>query len=542
VRCGDRLPRTVRKPRQSRGGQARDLTEGGFTLIELIIVSLVLPLIIGTMTLALMSVFSQQTSTASRISGSSDAQVVSTNFETDVQDASGIVAPTGGAPTGQNPSTCGTGTEVISLGSGTLQGGFYPTEISYVEVAQGSGYVLIRNVCQGSNMTTPTSSSTVSFDVATGQTASVTCDSTLTSALANNTAYTALSVSALPAAVAAGDQIKVGSGASQQTFTAAATGAGATTLNVSSLTTSAAQAVGSSVVDTSWASNNCGATSGWISASNVTGVTFAVTEPSTGSGTTAYPYTLVALPRASSPPNPSTTVANPTATSCGFATLGTGTYASSLCFVDFTSYNAAKAAGPGCQDMAASIPGTSYTMSFCLSVSGGPVGPASFPTWTNAFLGNYIGGQPFYTGVPGNPALYQTDQGTTTTVTVTDIQVQSTNGTPATGWELVTGDAETTDAGESITWTSNQILNLLPNTPTSQVGDACSDPTSPDGLTGVNLTTNAGSLTVECASSESVSSPRTGTVMLGADTPTTLTVTLVGTGLQAMFLGLLLSS
>jgi hypothetical protein len=519
----------------------RDPTDGGFTLIELIIVSLVLPLIIGAITMALISVFSLQTSTTSRISGSADAQVVSSNFETDVQSASQIVAPpVGGAPTGQSPPTCGSGTEVLSLESGTPQGGVYPTEISYVFVAQSSGDALVRNVCQGGNTSTPASSSTVSYDVASTQTAAVTCDATLTTALATNTAYTSLSVSALPAAVASGDQITVGTGG--QTFTATAAGAGATTLNVQSQTPSAALAVGSPVVDTSWALSNCGAQTGWLSAANVTGVTFAVTEPSNGTGTSPYLYKLVALPRSSSPPNPSTTVANPTATSCGFATAGTGTYASSLCFVDFTSYNAAKAAGPGCQDMSASIPGTSYTMSFCISVSGGPVGPASFPTWTNAFLGNNIGGQDFYTGVPGNPALYQTNQGTTTTVTISDIQVESTNGTPATGWELVTGDAETTDAGESITWTSNQILNLLPNTPTSQVGDACSDPTSPDGLTGVNLATNVGSLTVECASSESVSSPRTGTVMLGAAAPTTLTVTLVGTGLEAVFLGLLLPS
>ena len=57
---------------------------------------------------------------------------------------------------------------------------------------------------------------------------------------------------------------------------------------------------------------------------------------------------------------------------------------------------------------------------------------------------------------------------------------------------LVTGDAESTDAGESMTWTSDKPLSLIPNSPTSAIGNACAAPVSPDGLTGVGKTT------VEC--------------------------------------------
>jgi hypothetical protein len=159
-------------------------------------------------------------------------------------------------------------------------------------------------------------------------------------------------------------------------------------------------------------------------------------------------------------------------------------------------------------------------------------------------------GQPFYTNVPGDPAIYQTASGTTT-VTVSDVKVTNGNGTPMTGWSLVTGDAETTDAGESITWTSDQPFSLLPNSPGDPVGlnvsspsesGACSAPTSPDGLTPQSLLTGGTSLTVEGASSVSTSNPRTGTVMLEAPAPTTLTDTLVGTGLEGVFIGLLLPS
>ncbi len=179
--------------------------------------------------------------------------------------------------------------------------------------------------------------------------------------------------------------------------------------------------------------------------------------------------------------------------------------------------------------MSAGITNTSFTLTFCLNVQSvatssgsavtGPLGTnagyngvsaVSFPTYPEAFLGN----NGFYTVASSqHPALYQAGfrYRKTTTVTITNIEVSDTNdGTPATGWELVTGDAETTDAGESMTWSTdnpNTPLNLLPNTPTSPIGDACSNPVSPSGLTGVNITTYVGSQTVGCASSTSDTPP-----------------------------------
>ena len=133
---------------------------------------------------------------------------------------------------------------------------------------------------------------------------------------------------------------------------------------------------------------------------------------------------------------------------------------------------------------------------------------------------------------PEIPAFYQTQEGSTSVVSITNIQVLDSNGKPATGWGIVTGDAESTDQGESMTWTSDQALNLIPNSPASPIGNACAAPVSPDGLTGVGTTT------VTC--SATVSSDKTGTVMLEASQPSSLTVQMVGTGLEAMFIGLLL--
>ena len=277
---------------------------------------------------------------------------------------------------------------------------------------------------------------------------------------------------------------------------------------------------------------NSSAQSGWVQAQSVTGVNFVVTEPQSN-----YNYTLDAVPNAtlSSGTLGSASTTKPN-TSCGFATAGPGTYASTLCFVDFTSYSQTKATSAGGESFAAAVTGTPFTITFTLNESGGTLTGASFPTYTNvpvseAFLGN----NGFYTGVPNDGALYQTTSGTTSVVSISNIQVLDSQGNPATDWELVTGDAESTDSGESITWVSDQDLNLIPNSPTSPVGNACN---SVPPTTNSTYLTGLGTTTVKC--SATLSSDKTGTVMLDALTPKTLTVTLVGAGLQAMFLGLLL--
>jgi surface adhesin CshA-like protein len=164
-----------------------------------------------------------------------------------------------------------------------------------------------------------------------------------------------------------------------------------------------------------------------------------------------------------------------------------------------------------------------------------PLPPSASPPTSEAFLGN----NGFYTGVSGNPGLYTIDQGSTATINITNIQVLNSNGVAATSWELVTGDSESTDAGESITWTSNQVLSLLPNSASSPIGNACESvgqyappAYNPNFLTGIGTTT------VTC--SANTSRDHTGTVMLEATTPSNLTVTLNGSGLQATFLGVLL--
>jgi hypothetical protein len=524
-------------------------SDGGFTLIELLIVTLVLPLIIGAVAVALISVFSLQNSVGNRISGSGDAQVVSSNFESDVQSASMVTAPTPPAPNVlQSPPTggpvpCETSAETLSPTTYEVLGlemgsGANVTEVSYVEVQTVSGgkisYSLFRNSCEGG---------------------------TLATALSAGQQYISLALSTgLSTAIYANDQLTIGSGASTQTVViSSGAAAGSTSITVHSFTSTYSQPSGTQVMDTtvnpagtsvishdvSLGQTACVTTtsfptcpttvasSSWlaVAGASITGVTLPVTEP-----TSSYSYTLVGLPRSSSPPNQTVTVTAPTGTSCGFATAGTGTYASTLCFVDFNSYSPSAAKAPGCEPMSATITTTGYILTFCLQVTGGPVQAAATPTYSDAFLGNTLNGTPFYTNIPGHPALYQSQQGTTTTVNITNIQVADVNGKQATGWEFVSGDAETTDTNESLTWTSNQVLNLLPDNPAPGLpyGNACEYAGYPNGVDLVGL----GTKTVTCGADNS--SAKTGTPILWAATPTSLSVTMVGTGLEAIFLGILL--
>jgi uncharacterized repeat protein (TIGR01451 family) len=206
---------------------------------------------------------------------------------------------------------------------------------------------------------------------------------------------------------------------------------------------------------------------------------------------------------------------------CSFANAGTGTFASTLCWLDLSAYDPTSASKPAGQPMTVTLPG-GYTIRFNLHVSGGPVAATGFPTYHGAFLGNHG----HYTGVSGRPALNQTTLGTTTTATLTGIAVTGPGGAPETGYAFVGADAESTDNNESVTWTANTPLTLL-----EPVGNACN---SGSGLTGV------GTKTVTC--SATVTNTKTGTPILAAQAPTSIAQEMVGGGRQGVAFGVLVST
>jgi hypothetical protein len=486
----------------------------------------ILPIVVGGLAVALVSVFSLSGTVSTRLSNSDDAQIVSTYYVKDVDSALQFTIDQH-----STAGECGTGTQLLGLDwNFNQQSSSYETVVSYVEPAS-QPTTLLRNYCTSGASTNPTSTTTVSTNM---------------------------------------------TGAPQPVVTPAA-------LQTAAL-------------------------GNWISTQGVTGVTFNIAEPEGGSH---YNYTLAAVPRGSSNVAQNSSLAGPTS-QCGDASPNTGTYTPpnpvTLCFVNFSAWNTQTSA-PGSTCVAPTIgifegiQGTPYTLSFCMSATTYENNPANLslpvtgtaddenftcgsiscgswngisatplPTYDDAFLGcspaNCNGTSTFYTGIPGDPALYTSWYQSVSTIHLTNIQVLSSNGTPATGWNLATGDAESTDdtpPQESITWqagwnnsllvpAAQQVLTLIPNNQfvgsayqwwVQDFGNAC------DGgfLSGTNSDnsastppdfTGAGTSTVTCQAGASATGERTGAVMLSAPEPNSLTITLGAGGLQAAFIGFLL--
>jgi len=484
--------------------------DDGFTLIELLLVLVVLPIVVGGLATGLLSIFSLQSSVANRLTGSENNQIVNSVFSKDVESATYISTAT-------TPLQCGPATGYTQLlGLQTSSASTPVSWITYATTLVGTDYSLVRFDCS--------SAGAASWD---------------TTIISSNVAPASTNVL---------------------------------------------------ICATSITSCNADAGQVWntppLIAENVAALEIAVQESAD-----KYAYTLNAIPELSK----STATGLGTVTSgptCGFALPNTGTYASTLCFMAFQTSNITAAESPaskctgGAQgtNVSVAVPG-GYTITGCLSITLGHAGDvivaAAFPTWPGAFLGNDINGTPFYSGVgcpdsdpttvveggvtygtPSciDPSIYETTQGATDTVTLSNIIVTDPQGSDATGYAVVTADAETTDPGESLTWNSTLpsgspfVFNQVPDAPGNGEGDACNETgetngagqavDNGEGLVGLNTDQ------VECTSTwqSSGSYPRTGTVLLdvqpttsgGVTAPVTISAILQGTGLEGVAFGLLL--
>jgi uncharacterized repeat protein (TIGR01451 family) len=165
----------------------------------------------------------------------------------------------------------------------------------------------------------------------------------------------------------------------------------------------------------------------------------------------------------------------------------------------------------------------SYTLSdgavltFTIRVSGANLTSITAPSWTGAAVGNTA-----FLGIPGRPIIYQQGNGTST-VTISNVLITPPPGSPAvTAYMFVAADAESTDNSESIQFLTNggnwQLLDDVPPISGTQY------PTQA-GIGTTTFTTTGGGLT-----------GRVGGYIVGSTSPTTVTTTLNGGGLQgAMF-------
>src|SRR5665213_1031432 len=460
--------------------------EDGFTLVELMIVTTVLPLIIGALSVGLISVFSLQSGVASRLANTSDAQIVAANYQNDVQGTSQITTASSSTP--QCTSASVSGTQLLGLWSNVNQ----PTQsvVSYVSVRVVSGssttYALDRLYCSGNGPNQYVAGSTTT--------------------LANN----------LP-------QIQP------------------------SPTITCVASISASVCSNILAGNQ------WLSSQNVSEVSITIAESSTAAKQTtgAYTYSLVASPAASSSTGNSGSPVNTQATTnCYKADAGSGPLANKLFFcISITEPNL-------------SNPTTGAT----------PTDPQPWPvpTYSGAFFGNLVSvnGQSyaFYTGIPGDPAIYERVKSNSyadlTTITFSDITVVTGSNALATNWAIVSADAESTDANtttagdyEGLTWTADTPLSVVPNdipvldgaNEIHPAGNAClSDQTTSGLVGGVGTATPD---TISCnpvmGSEDETGNQKTGAAMVMATTPTTLTANLISggpgyPGLQGIVFGMYL--
>jgi len=202
------------------------------------------------------------------------------------------------------------------------------------------------------------------------------------------------------------------------------------------------------------------------------------------------------------------------AASCFYATSQGSTGPSnwnSYCWLDFSGYNDTAARNGG-QAMSYTLPdGT--VMTFTLTISGAGITGAAAPSWSGSAVGNTA-----FLGIGGRPILYQTAAGTTT-ATISNIVLTPPAGvSQITSYMFVAADGESSNDGESLRFVTNggNWVALDNSGPIS----GSTYPTS-TGL-GTNTFTVTGV-------------PGTvGANIVGSSTPTSLTTTIVGGGLQGV--------
>jgi uncharacterized repeat protein (TIGR01451 family) len=201
------------------------------------------------------------------------------------------------------------------------------------------------------------------------------------------------------------------------------------------------------------------------------------------------------------------------ATSQGTAPADFRTY----CWFDLSGYKDTTAKSTNGQGFSFSLPdGTTVTFTLKRD-SGGALTPVAVPSYSGSAFGNSA-----FNGIPGSPVLYQAADGTTVTVTISNIKV-----TPPTGgtaqYSMIVADGESTNSGESLVFTTTGAA--WQRVATIQNGTSTTYPT----------VTGEGTKTV----TEKGVDGTVGSFVWRSDTnPTQITAKMVGSGLQGVIIGM----
>ncbi len=123
------------------------------------------------------------------------------------------------------------------------------------------------------------------------------------------------------------------------------------------------------------------------------------------------------------------------------------------CWLDFTGYSDVQAQAGG-QVFSFTLPDGS-TLSLTLQVSTNSTNPAlvahAVPSWSGSAIGNSG-----FNGIPGNPVLYEVQNGSTVTAQLTNITVAPPPGSGASvTYAIVAADGESSNQNESLSFTTN---------------------------------------------------------------------------------------
>jgi uncharacterized repeat protein (TIGR01451 family) len=140
------------------------------------------------------------------------------------------------------------------------------------------------------------------------------------------------------------------------------------------------------------------------------------------------------------------------ATGGSYATNGTGTFAQSLWWLDFTGFNTGSVAA---QPLTFTLPSGAGTLSLSAQVSSGMALVAE-PSWS----GGGAFGHGAYNGITGKPIFYWLTQPGTGTTTLSSLSVKDAAGNART-FVLYAADGENTNSGETITYTSTANWSLI---------------------------------------------------------------------------------
>lgn len=126
----------------------------------------------------------------------------------------------------------------------------------------------------------------------------------------------------------------------------------------------------------------------------------------------------------------------------------------SFCWLDFTGYNDTTARSTAGQNFSFTLSdGSTLTLNLRAVRTGGgaALDAVAAPSWSGAAFGNSA-----FIGIGGTPVLYTDTNATTVTVTLRNISITPPTGvTAVSGWAIVAADAESTNTGETLSFTTN---------------------------------------------------------------------------------------